>query len=1158
MVCASCGNENPAGARFCEGCGNSLAATCAACGTVASSGARFCSGCGAALAPAAALAPVGVPVAERRLVSVLFADLVGFTTLSESRDAEAVRDLLSRYFETCRRLIEAYGGAVEKFIGDAVMAVWGAPAATEQDAERAVRTGLDLAAAVSALGQELGAPDLRARVGVLTGEAAVTIGAVGEGMVAGDLVNTASRIQSVAEPGTVLVGELTREVTEATVVYEPAGSFELKGKTGETPLWRAVRVVSGARGALRSEGLEAPFVGRDRELRRVKETFHAAAEERRAHLLSVTGIGGIGKSRLAWEFFKYVDGLAQEIWWHHGRCLPYGEGVTYWALAEMIRMRCRIGEDDDPATMLAKLRATLEELVSDAGEREQLEQPLAQLIGVGEATAGDRLELFASWRLFFERLADQGPLVMVFEDVQWADSSLLDFVEYLLDWSRTLPIFVLTLGRPELLEKRAGWGSGLRHFGSMYLEPLPGDAMGQLLDGLVPGLPQALVAQILERAEGVPLYAVETVRMLLDRGALVRDGETYRAVGEVAELEVPATLHALIASRLDDLPAAERRLLQDAAVLGKTFSAEVVAVLAAGAVPDVEGTLRSLVRKEILALQADPLSPARGQYGFLQDLVRHVAYETLSRRERRARHLAAADQLAARLPDDEAVEMLASHLVEAAAADPDAPDASEIRGRAQHALAQAAERAASLGALLEATRYLTRALSLVDDERARADLELRAGELALRAGQNETARELLESATARLAQGGDRVQALRAALRLAESDRSEGRHTSARERVEAAVAALDESELEGPTAGEAFAALGGMEAITGDPAAAVSYLERALQIAEEQELPDVFTLALVARGLVGQRVGRLQEAEILFEGAVAHADRHGLSRSWFRAFNNLLVVFEMRERFRESLERGKEALRHSRRVGDRPYEAMCLTGELLPMVLLGLWDEALEALPQAEEVAEAVGTLTETMLLDVVEVLLARGEVAAAEELVSRFGRGELSDDPQSRGGFLIARARLELARGDPAAAVATARAAVETAREGGISGSGFKLALEQLAESALATGDSGTLAVVVDEIDALPKGFRTRWLRALRARCAARLGEPAELEEAERLFRDLEMPFRLAVVLLERAEALTGAEAEPLLEEARSIFARLRATRWLERAASAAAVTVP
>ena len=406
----------------------------------------------------------------------LFADLVGFTALSESRDAEEVRELLSRYFDTCRRLIELYGGTVEKFIGDAVMAVWGTPVATEDDAERAVRAALDLVAAVSALGHEVGAPELRARAGVLTGEAAVTLGAVGEGMVAGDLVNTASRVQSVAEPGSVFVGEATRRATERAIVYEDAGSHELKGKEGETPLWRALRVVSGCR-RLAQVGGPGGAVRRvvTASCGRSRTCSTSAPRSGRAQLVSVTGIAGIGKSRLAWEFYKYFDGLAQIVYWHRGRCLAYGEGVTYWALADMVRMRCRIAEDEQPESALRKLRATLEEHLLDPEERRFVEPRLAQLLGARRAaTSRDRQDLFAAWRLFFERLADTYPTVLAFEDMQWADASLLDFVEYLLEWSRDKPLFVVTLARPELLERRPTWGAGHRNFTSLYLEPLLG------------------------------------------------------------------------------------------------------------------------------------------------------------------------------------------------------------------------------------------------------------------------------------------------------------------------------------------------------------------------------------------------------------------------------------------------------------------------------------------------------------------------------------------------------------------------------------------------------------------------------------------------------------------------------------------------------------
>src|SRR6266540_3124834 len=398
VVCGSCGTENREGRKFCSACGSALALVCPTCGAANDPADRFCGDCGATLAeglrPTSAAAGLIVPSAERRLVTVLFADLVGFTTHSESRDAEEVRELLSGYFETCSRLVSLYGGSIEKFIGDAVMAVWGTPVAREDDVERAVRTALDLVDAVAALGEANGIPELRARAGVLNGEAAVTLGAEGQGMVAGDMVNTASRIQAAADPGTVLVGESTRRATEQAIVFEDAGTHDLKGKAEPVALWRAVRVIGGRGGALKSAGLEPPFVGRDRELRLVKDLFHASAEQRTASLVSVVGIAGIGKSRLAWEFFKYVDGLSDTMYWHRGRCLSYGEGVTYWALAEMVRMRAGIVEGEHESAR-PKLREAIEQLVPDAQERAWIEPRLANLLGLEERASADREDLFA-------------------------------------------------------------------------------------------------------------------------------------------------------------------------------------------------------------------------------------------------------------------------------------------------------------------------------------------------------------------------------------------------------------------------------------------------------------------------------------------------------------------------------------------------------------------------------------------------------------------------------------------------------------------------------------------------------------------------------------------------------------------------------------------
>ncbi|HEV8099916.1 MAG TPA: AAA family ATPase, partial [Gaiellaceae bacterium] len=718
------------------------------------------------------------------------------------------------------------GGTVEKFIGDAVMAVWGTPTATEDDAERAVRAALDLVESVPDLD-----PALQARAGVLTGEAAVTIGAEGQGMVAGDLVNTASRIQSSAEPGSVLVGETTRRTTEQTIVFEGAGTFELKGKTEPVELYKALRVVSGRAGALKSAGLEAPFVGRERELKLIKELFHGGAHDRRAYLVSVTGIAGIGKSRLAWEFYKYFDGIVDTVYWHRGRCLAYGEGVAYWALADMVRMRCLISEDEAPGPAREKLHATLVEHLLDPDERAFVEPCLALLLGLEERSA-DRQELFGAWRLFFEGLADVYPTVLVFEDMQWADTSLLDFVEYLLEWSRDHPLFVVTLARPELQERRSGWGAAQRNYTSLYLEPLSPQAMQALLDGLVPGLPEALRDRILARAEGVPLYAVETVRMLLDRGLLAQDGPVYRPTGEIETLEVPETLHALIAARLDGLDAEERRVLQDASVIGKTFAPQALGALSGLDGSALERLLQSLMRKEVLGVQSDPRSPEHGQYGFLQDLVRHVAYETLSKRERKSRHLAAAEYLRTVFPDeDEVAEVLASHYLSAFETAPEADDASAVREQAREMLVRAGTRSAALAAPGEGQRYFEQAVALTEEAAAQAELIDRAGKMAWQAGKPDEARTLLERARAGYEELENPVAAARVDALLANIDFAEGHPPRGLARLAPALATLESSGSDSDVAALA-AQLGRFLIFTGDFDGAAPHLERALALAE--------------------------------------------------------------------------------------------------------------------------------------------------------------------------------------------------------------------------------------------------------------------------------------------------------------------------------------
>jgi class 3 adenylate cyclase/predicted ATPase len=1135
MLCSGCGTENPAGKKFCSECGTSLTVACASCGATLEDGVKFCGECGSA---AAAPAEPVQPAAERRLVSVLFADLVGFTRLSEARDAEDVRELLSHYFETCSRLIELYGGTVEKFIGDAVMAVWGAPTATEDDAERAVRAALDLVAAVSALGDEIGLPGLRARAGVVTGEAAVTVGAQGQGMVAGDLVNTASRVQTAAEAGTVLVGDATRRATERSVVYEDAGAHELKGKEEPVALSRALRVVSGARGTLKSHGLEAPFVGRDRELRQIKDLFHTCAASGRAHLVSVTGIAGIGKSRLAWEFYKYFDGLPQLTYWHRGRCLSYGEGVTYWALADMVRMRCRIGEEDEPAVALEKLRATLEEHVLDADERAFVEPRLAHLLALAEHNARDQQDLFAAWRLFFERLADTYPTVLAFEDLQWADSSLLDFVEYLLEWSRNSRLYVITLSRPELLERRPTWGAGHRNFTSLYLEPLDRDAMEQLLDGLVPGLPDTTRRQILERAEGVPLYAVETVRMLLDRGLIAERGSRYQPVGEIGELDVPETLHALIAARLDGLPPEERRLLQDGAVLGKSFTRDALAELAEEA-DQLDRLLGSLVHKEVLGLQADARSPEHGQYAFLQDLVRHVAYESLSKRERRTRHLAAVSYLErAFAGDDEVSEVIAAHLVDAYEAAPD----DELRVKARDAVVRAAARAQSLAASGEAQRYLTQAAELTDDPLERAQLLYDAGTAAQGAADMKGAERLLVQSVALYEGAGESHPAARVAARLAYVVRWQGRFGESIAMTEQAYELLKDDEPDEDLAMLAMRLAGGYIFAGDDRAAAL--VDRAIELGESLGAAEVLAGAFVARANLAQAGGHAHVATAFLREALLIAEEHELLEQLGTIQFNLSDQCLHSDRYADALGYLESALELSRRRGNRPYERANLAESTYPLYMLGRWDECLATAAQIPE-NSLNESVTLSLLSSVVEIHIERGNTAEARRVRGLYPAE--SPDVQERISFAAADTAVLHAEGRFEEALEAGLNTFDMFGEmAAISYQQAKQAFWHAAEAGLALGRTSDVESLLARVETAAPGQRPPFLEAQALRIRGRLeASPERFAAAAQRFGALEMPFWRAVAELEGAEM--AGEAIPA--GAVETLERLGATVWLERA---------
>jgi len=1002
-------------------------------------------------------------------------------------------------------------------------------------------------------------------VGVSTGEAAVNLGATSQGMVAGDLVNTASRIQSAAQPGTVLVAEATRRATDAAVVYRDAGAHELKGKAEPVALWEAVRVVAATGGGQKSEGLEAPFVGRDRELRTVKDLFHAVSETGKAQFLSVIGMAGIGKSRLAWEFFKYADGLSEVFRWHVGRCLSYGEGVAYWALAEMVRTRAGIVEGEDAASARAKLQTAVEASLSDPEERRWVEPRVAQLLGLEDRVSADRDDLFAAWRLFYERLADERLTVMVFEDIQWADASLLDFVEYLMEWSRDHRLFVITLARPELLDRRPTWGAGKRNFTPLYLDPLPDGAMRELLEGLIPGLPAQARDEILARAEGVPLYAVETVRMLIDRGLLALQDDAYRPTGPIADIEVPQTLHALIAARLDGLSPEERHLVQDAAVLGKTFTRPSLAALSGRRLEELDALLSSLVRREVLSVQANPLSPERGQYGFLQEMVRTVAYETLSKRDRKAKHMAVAAYLEETwgAEEDEIAEVVASHYLQAYHA---APEAEDVKRLARDALVRAAERAGSLAAVAEAQGYLEQALGLTEDTLSRAELHERAGVMAWRAGRAAEAAAHNEEAMAAFESLGQSHPAARVLARLADVDMQAGHLETAVERMRRAFEVLSGDEHDEDLASLAVQ-LARLEHFSGRAEQAFEHNEFALELAEKLGLPEVLVHGFNNRALLVVAQGRLTEATTLLERAVQVSLDHNLGEAATRSYANLSTTLQYQDRQKESLAMIEAWIEMVRRLGDRLGELQAVAALVAALVTTGAWDEAVTRLDEIRG-AQDLGSLQRVALelITAAPIFAHRGDVAEARRVLALLPEGGASEDAQTRAVYHTAEAALLRAEGRLEEARAAAMAAWAIRREMGLTvdvKDGIVLAIDL----SLELGDVEEAERLLAEIDALGAGELTPFLRGHGARFDARLAalrgdqdRPAVgFQAAEDVFRKVPMVFPLAVTLLEHAEWLTSVgrseEAAPLLDESWELFERLRARPWLERLAAARAV---
>jgi class 3 adenylate cyclase/tetratricopeptide (TPR) repeat protein len=1152
VICANCGTPNEPGRKFCGECGARLSAACPECGTANAPGTKFCGECGTALADQSAVAasadsPQSAPPtsgaagAERRLVSVLFADLVGSTTLAEDRDPEESRDLLSRYFDLSSDLIGRYGGTIEKFIGDAVMAVWGVPTAHEDDAERAVRAALDLVTAVG--GMTDAGQSLQLRAAVLTGEAAATIGASGQGMVAGDLVNTASRLQGAAPPGTVLVGESTYRATSGAIGYEEAGEHLLKGKAAPVAAWRAVRVLGMRGGARRRVALEPPFVGRDEELRLIKDLFHATIRERKPRLVTVVGQAGIGKSRLGWEFEKYIDGVTLTAYWHAGRSPSYGEGISFWALAEMIRERAGIAEADDSDTARTKLAAMAAEWLTDPEERRWVEPRLAGLLGLEEIPSGQREELFAAWRTFFERIADRDAVILVFKDLHWADAALLEFIEHLLAWSKNHPIYVLAMTRPDLFERHPAWGgSGVRNATTLALEPLADDSMRELLHGLVPGLPESAVTTILGRAEGVPLYAVETVRMLIDRGQLVAEGDGYALAGPIERLAVPETLQALVAARIDANTPEDRSLLADASVLGQSFTTAALAGVSGRAEGDLAASLDRLVKRELLIRDDDPRSPERGQHRFVQAVVREIAYETLSKKDRRAKHLASARYFEA-LGDDEVAGVLASHYLEALRATPAGPEADALAVQARIALRAASDRAAALHSWGVALRHLEDALEIATDPTEQASLHVAAGEAGRQNGRSEAVNHALEAAAIadRLGDTATRNRALGLAGQIY-INRSLG--TDALEVLEPAAANLGESE---PEAAGIFAELARLYMMTDRFDEAVAAAERALRAAAPHRDTEKIAEALITRGSAIANLGRLDEAEAVLRGATAIADHGGHIAAGLRARNNLVSSLLEEAPLSELVPVYDESIETARRYGQSAWLAQHLTSRAVASVAGGNWSGAEADVDEAADLSLGEFHLAAVAALRAQFHALRGDEPPARDALVEAQRWNDMINTTPQRTAVAVAMSQANLYLGDAPGALAVIA---------GVEGGGNDVLICQAGGLAAAlASDRDALGQFRSRTDSLadlrlPNAVRAQ-LRASGAAVEGRWDDArADYPTAIAEFRELDDRLSASLLSLEFASYLAGRfdDARTAGEEAQTWLSERGAEGVVER----------
>ncbi len=953
--------------------------TCTRCGQESPDEARFCASCGTALAAV-------VRREERKVVTVVFADLVGSTARAERLDPEDVRAILAPYHTRLRHELERHGGTVEKFIGDAVVGVFGAPVAHEDDPERAVRAALAIQEAIAELNEDPSL-ELLVRIGVNTGEALVALDASpseGEGMVSGDVINTGARLQTAAPPGGVLVGEQTYRATDRVIEYEPWEAVSAKGKAESVAAWRAIAARARFGVDLGGTG-RAPLVGREREATLLTTALERVRAEREPQLVTLVGVPGIGKSRLVQELSRVVDEDPDLITWRQGRSLPYGEGVAYWALGEMVKAQTGIMESATSDAAVERLASALAELIEDDVERAWVERHLRPLVGlVAERGAGageSAAEAAAAWRRFFEALADARPTVLVFEDLHWADDGLLDFVDELVDRVVGVPLLVIATARPELLERRPGWGGGKRNAQTVSLTPLSDEDTARMLQSLLDRavIPADVQEELLRNAGGIPLYAEEYVRMVESGGA---------------SGGVPATLQGVVTARLDGLPEDEKQLLHAAAVLGKVFWTDALAALVPGEPWRLDDRLHGLERKEFVRRERRSAVEGAHQYVFVHALVRDAAYAQMTRAERSRRHRAAGDWILSLSPDrsQDRAEMLVHHLLQAIELGEAAGlEVGDLRAPAVDALVEAGSRTWVLAAPESSARFYRHAIEVTGGAEPDPKLLYLHGRAVAWNGSAEAA-PILERVVAMSLARGDRITAALALVDLHQGrwvrgeDVDAGALQQALELVEDAPKSIDRARVLG--------AVGRFYGLSGRPDA-LPLDESALEIARGFGDRALEAWILNNRGVARSNAGDIDGLDDI-RAALQISEELG-SEDALRCHTNLGSILASLGRLEEAREHHRLGHEQARRR-EHPSDERWLASELvLDAYWAGDWEGAAASgralLDRAPDAAHYMDHVVASVLA---EIEVARTGTLRGEELRGMLDAVRRIRDPQA------------------------------------------------------------------------------------------------------------------------------------------------------------------